>query len=168
MLKYIPDGKEVIYEQLIFTYYLPGGGNEGTMELIFVDNVVNYIAIDEDTAIYRYQLESTLNKLGKPDEIFLYVTSWAPEKAKPYIFVLIYKEKRTVVAYGSDGFEVEENIQVCIKNFEKPVLITWDDGFRLLERVDEIFMGGDVRKLQKLEDATSLTIDDFYEQFTDP
>ena len=29
-------------------------------------------------------------------------------------------------------------------------------------------MGGDVRKLQSLEDATSLTIDDFYEQFTDP
>ena len=42
------------------------------MELIFGNNVVNYIAIDEDTASYRYQLESTLNKLGKPDDIFLY------------------------------------------------------------------------------------------------
>jgi hypothetical protein len=162
------DGKEVIHEKLIFTYYLPGGGNEGKMELVFYDNVLSYIKVDRNTAGYRYQLESTLNKLGRPDEIFLYVTSWAPEKAKPYVFVLIYKDKRTVVAYGSDGFEVEENIQVCINNFEKPVLITWDDEFRFLERIDQIFLGGGgEHKLQYFEDATNLSIDDFYEQFTD-
>ena len=163
-----PDGVEVLMEEIVITYHLPGGNGIGDLVLVFWDNVLVYIHVDEDTAIYRYQLESTLNKLGKPDEILLYVISRGPEKTKPYVFVLIYEKIRTVVAYGSDGFEAEENVEVCINNFEKPVLITWDDGFRFLERVDQTFMGGGGEyKLQSLEGATNLSIDDFYEQFTD-
>ncbi len=95
--------------------------------------------------------------------------SRGPGNTKPFVFVLIYKNKHTAVAYGPDGFEVEENIQLCINNFEKPVLITWEDEVIFFERIDEIFMGGGGEyKLQSLEDATNLTIDDFYEQFTDP
>lgn len=165
----LPDEPSITSEFIEFFYTLPGGNGIGNLELIFWNDVLTYIAVDEDTAIYRYQLESTLNKLGKPDKILLYVITHGPGKDKPYVFVLIYEKIRTVVAYGSDGFEVEENIQVCINNFEKPVLITWNDEFGFLERVDQTFMGGGGEyKLQSLEDATNLSIDDFYDQFTDP
>jgi hypothetical protein len=97
------------------------------------------------------------------------VTSWAPEKAKPCVFVLIYKNKQTAFAYYPYGYEVGENIQVCINNYEKPVFITWDDDVIFFERIDQKFLGGGgENKLQYFEDATSLTVDDFYEQFTDP
>jgi len=162
------DGKEVIYEQLIFTCYLPGGGNEGTMELIFVDNVVNYIAIDEDTAIYRYQLESSLNMLGKPDEILIYVLSWAPGTLKPYNLKLVYDNKNTLVSYSSDAIESEENIRICI-DYDAPIIFMSKEDYGLIEKVDEITFGPESeRKLQKLEVATNLSIDDFYEQFTNP
>ena len=164
----LPDEPSIISEFIEISYALPGGNGVGSLEVIFHNDILSYIRV-KNTASYRYQLESTLNKLGKPDEILLYVISRGPGRDKPSALVLIYKNKRTTVAYGSDGFEVEENIQVCINNYEKPALITWDDEFRFLERIDQIFMGGDgERKLQKLENATSLTINGFYEQFTDP
>ena len=111
----------VIGEVFLISYTLPGGSGIGNLQIVFHNDIFSYIRVDTNTAVYRYQLKSTLNKLGKPDEILLYVISRGPGNTKPFVFVLIYKNKRTAVAYGPDEFEVEENIQLCINNFEKPV-----------------------------------------------
>ena len=162
-----PDGVEVLMEEIVITYNLPGGNGIGNLILVFWDNVLSYIKVDRNSSRYRYKLESSLNMLGKPDEILIYVISWAPGKLKPYNLLLIYENDKNLVSYSSDAIESEENISICI-DYDAPTIFMWKDGYGLIERLDEVFFGpGSERKLQKLEDATRLTIDDFYEQFTD-
>jgi hypothetical protein len=162
-----PDGVEVLMEEIVITYNLPGGNGIGNLILVFWDNVLVYIAVDEDTAIYRYQLESTLNKLGKPDEVFLY-TVIGPGKANPYILLLIYKNKNTIFSFGSEAYKGEENIRICIEH-DGPVLIMWEDEFGVLERLNDIFYGPDPgTEYPSIENVTNISVDGFYEQFTDP
>ncbi|MAT43960.1 MAG: hypothetical protein CL609_16620, partial [Anaerolineaceae bacterium] len=45
-----PDGVEVLMEEIVITYHLPGGNGIGDLVLVFWDNVLVYIHVDEDTA----------------------------------------------------------------------------------------------------------------------
>ena len=162
-----PEGVEVLMEEIVITYNLPGGNGIGNLVLVFWNDVLTYIAVDEKTAGYRYQLESILNKQGKPDDIFLY-TVIGPGKANPYILLLIYKNKNTVFSFGSDAYKGEEKIRICIE-YEAPVLIMWEDEFGVLERLNDIFYGPDPgTEYPSIENVTNISVDDFYEQFTDP
>lgn len=162
------DGREVLGEQIIIKYNLPGGNGVGNTYLSFWDNTLSIIRVDSKTAAYRYQLEPLLKKEGKPQEVFIYTQVYRMEKSVPVRIVLVYPEKRTFAHYFMDAYEVGGKIRICPVH-ESPGLNMWLDGYDQLAILDQLIIGpGTDQTLKPLQEATGISVDEFYEQFTNP
>jgi hypothetical protein len=160
--------KGIQYERIVseFSYTLPGRQDMGGISIIFWNGVVTYLDVDSSTMSYRWKISQILQKMGKPTEIYLLVIpSWSEI---PVTLVLYYPDQRVYFQKYIDAYEENGIVKICLPQ-KGLALATWSSDFDINDRFKDFVLGsGSERELQRLEEATSLTKDDFYEIFSDP
>jgi hypothetical protein len=160
--------KGIQYESVgsSFDYALPGRQDLGSMYIVSWNGVVTFLGVDSSTMSYRWKISQILQKMGKPTEIYLLVKRGWSEI--PVILVLYYPDQRVYFRINIDAYEENGIVRICLPQ-NGFTFATWSHDFDIDDQFKNLILGPESeRKLQRLEEATSLTKDDFYEIFSDP
>jgi hypothetical protein len=116
---------------------------------------------------YSPSTSEFLAKFGKPDEIWIETKSYKREGNLSVRLNLVYLQKGMAVGYVVDG-DIQDNIVTgCFADKEKGRLfLLVPDTATSYKDFTPIFSLE--RRYLLLEEATSLTMDDFMQQFSDP
>jgi len=154
------------------------------------NNVVVWISTYQPETYYTYQLHQVLGALGVPEQIFISARSTVGKfgaELPPAILVLDYSQIGVWAAFGYLPTRAGDNILICPHDFEKTTSIyelyrTVGGRLELFDPTRENRWGVPMIEVigayvdntwgseatSKLEDATNMTIESFYQTFVDP
>jgi hypothetical protein len=159
------DGKVRFDVGYIVEYDLPGSSGQGEFRFEVWDETVVRIYVGPATTQYRYTLDQLLTKMGKPTQVFLEAKHDAMGTTIPFDLILYYPNRRFFAGYPIKAVETGDRIRACPAKVA-PGLIMWAPEYQIESRLADEMLGPDARPgLQTLEDATGLSIDDFYAIF---
>lgn len=139
----------------------------GTIDVFSSDETVVSILVHLEQYRKNYQLEQLLKSFGKPSEVYFSAQASSPiAKLAPTIFILDYREKGILVWYEYPTIRIADNLQFC-SNSEMTSFELWDPGLDVYSRftVDEYIDIITGFPSKRLADATTFTLDSFYETF---
>jgi hypothetical protein len=174
------NGKEFLYTNVQFYFDIPGETESGRVTLGAIDDVVIGMTIYPPGAEHRYKLHQLLALLGPPKQILINAQSSSPiPELPPTVLTLDYSDVGVWASYGYIPTQVGENLVICPESSLGKVSIYDNIGGRLhlfdpemendqalsIEEYADM-VGGFTAK--KLEDATNMSIETFYNTFVDP
>lgn len=167
-------------------YEIDGVLDPESLQIGVQDNLVVWITTYQPESYYTYQLHQILVLLGIPEQVYISAQSSTGKfgaELPPAILFLDYSRAGVWATYGYLPTRVGENISICPQNFEKTTSIYelyrsvggrlhLFDPKREYPEVGTIDVGmgrvWGIETIKKLEDATNMTIESFYESFIDP
>lgn len=174
------NGKELLYTNVQFYFDIPGETESGRVTLGAIDDIIIGMTVYPPGAERHYKLHQLLALLGRPKQILINAQSSSPiSELPPAVLTLDYSDVGIWASYGYIPVRVGDNLAICPKSSSGKVSIYDNLGGRLrlfdpkmedprTPSIEEYanMVGGFTA--MKLEDATDMTIESFYNTFIDP
>lgn len=124
-------------------------------------------------AVQYYMLPQILKEYGKPSQVLILTFRDDRQRpdvtAKEFFLVLLYSEQGIYIKYKMDRQIVGNNFLGCpLKSFVDVAVWNPEDQEAFKQVVEIMNNGGDLSPYKPIDDATSMSIDEFYRIFTDP
>jgi hypothetical protein len=153
-------------------YHLPGVPEPSYFEVWTASGIVDTVSVYEASTV-RYQLAQLLTNYGKPAEVYINTFPSSSTNTVPMLLILHYPEQGILAFYNTDARIVNGTVTVCqLEN--NPMLRLWAPAGEekdRLEKQDLFALVGNWKSskpLLPLNEASSLSIDDFYKLFKSP
>jgi hypothetical protein len=161
------DGKIRNATDYLIRFTLPGKTDQGEIDIDVWDDSVVRIAVGEKTTAYHYTIDQLLNDIGKPYQVYIRSGFSELNGVVPFHLILYYPDHRFFAHFDIEAKEDGDNIKACLSKLG-PELVMWAPEYRVEDRLEEEMIGPELRVgLQNLEDATGLTLDEFYTTFSE-
>jgi hypothetical protein len=149
----------------------------GFVDMIWVsaNTVRNHQTIYGDTQFAKdlqpYALPQMLDVYGRPTEVFLKTYSSTPEGWIPFQLLLFYQEQGILVRYYGPALQKGQQIMICPQQSDITLWL-WSPE-RTMNLEDIANMGQDfpieeVPEFRHLEEATGVSVEQFYQSFVQP
>ncbi len=117
-----------------------------------------------------YTLPRMLADYGQPQQIFLRTFSDTPTGWLPFNLLLFYPEQGIFVSYYGPAEKSEETLRACLDQTDIRLWLWSPEHTMSLERL--VNMGsspiGDLSGFRSLEEATGMSVEQFYQSFVQP
>jgi len=116
---------------------------------------------------WHYTLPQLLTTYGRPTEVWLKTFRTSREGSLPFFLMLFYPQRGILAMYVSEGRARDKQIQSCPRQ-EGAVLWLWSPERQVtLEDISPTGVG-EAQSYRRLEDATRMDLETFYQTFKEP
>jgi hypothetical protein len=151
-----------------FSYQFPEGPSGYG---VFAEFDINDFGIVEKISLWttatHLSLPDFLQRVGKPDQVFLQVYSFTPDGVPPFTILLVYHKSHILAEFDYRTVPKEATLLGCIDK-STPQLTLYAPSIDVQSELDQKFewaLSGGWAPYKLLEESTSIDTDSFYQTF---
>lgn len=151
------------------SYDIYGFTQESGMNLGVTNGIITSISVGGLSTSFNFRLSKLLAEYGQPEKVYISTFKDAPEYPPPFTTILYYPKYQFFATYVTDAQKIGDNLVSCLQS-TNPWLDIWEiNKIITYEEFEKSALGPDpTSPLQELNDATNMSVKDFYQIFSNP